>query len=135
MVAIHFLLERLNSDKNLRRICGWESRSQIPSESTFSRAFGEFANTALPERVHESFIKKTLGNEIISHNSRDSTAIEAREKAKEKNPTTHKVNGKPKKKGRPKKGEEKVVPEPKRIEKQLTMTFDLRQLNLRFSDN
>ena len=123
-----FLLERLNSDKNLRRICGWESRSQVPSESTFSRAFGEFADTALPERVHKALIKKTLGNEIISHNSRDSTAIEAREKTKEKikekNPDTQEVNEKSKKKGRPKKGEKRAVPEPKRIEKQLTMTLE-----------
>lgn len=122
-----FLLERLKADKSLRRICGWESRSQIPSESTFSRAFGEFANTALPERVHEALIKKALGNEIISHNSRDSTAIEAREKPKEKakeKPNTQEVNEKPKKRGRPKKGEERAVPEPKRIEKQLTMTLE-----------
>ena len=26
-----FLIERLHSDKNLRRICGWEKKSQIPS--------------------------------------------------------------------------------------------------------
>ena len=78
------LIERLNTDKSLRRICGWETRSQLPSESTFSRAFAEFAGTELPQRVHETLIKKTLGNEIILHNSRDSTAIEAREKAQPK---------------------------------------------------
>jgi hypothetical protein len=36
------LLERLKTDKSLRRICGWESRCQLPSEATFSRAFAEF---------------------------------------------------------------------------------------------
>ena len=43
-----FLIERLQSDKNFRRICGWERKAQIPSESTFSRAFAEFATTGLP---------------------------------------------------------------------------------------
>src|SRR5262245_27617062 len=46
------LWERLQSDKNLRRICGWENKRRIPSESTFSRAFAEFAETKLPEQVH-----------------------------------------------------------------------------------
>src|SRR3569832_201403 len=54
------LLERLQSDKSLRRICGWEYRGQIPSESTFSRAFAEFAKTALPDRVLQALIDKTL---------------------------------------------------------------------------
>src|SRR3990172_858777 len=66
-----FLLERLKTDKNLRRICGWETRTELPSEATFSRAFAEFSNSELPKRVHEELIKKALGNEIISHNSRD----------------------------------------------------------------
>ena len=118
------LIERLKTDKSLRRICGWETRTQIPSESTFSRAFADFADTNLPQRVHEALIKKTLGDEIISHNSRDSTAIEAREKPKK----THRENGvdviPPKKKGRPKKGEVRPSPEPTRIEKQLNMSLD-----------
>ena len=37
------LLERLKSDKNMRRICGWECVAQIPCEATFSRAFADFA--------------------------------------------------------------------------------------------
>ena len=37
------LLERLAIDKSLRRICGWETRREVPSEATFSRAFAEFA--------------------------------------------------------------------------------------------
>lgn len=63
------LIERLKSDKNLRRICGWENSRQIPSESTFSRAFEEFAVMSLPSRVHEELIKNHLSGEIISHNS------------------------------------------------------------------
>src|SRR5262245_16697079 len=33
------LIERLRTDKNLRRICGFERRADVPSEATFSRAF------------------------------------------------------------------------------------------------
>ncbi len=75
------LLERLQGDKNLRRICDWEYRGQIPSESTFSRAFAEFAKTSLPDRVLQAIIDKNLKTEVFLHLSRDSTAIEAREKA------------------------------------------------------
>ena len=55
---------------------------QIPSEATFSRAMADFSEIKLPQRVHEALIKKTYGETqtIILHNSRDSTAIEAREK-------------------------------------------------------
>ena len=124
-----FLIERLKTDKNLRRICGWENRRELPSESTFSRAFEEFANMALPERVHEVLIKQVLGEEIILHNSRNSTAIEAREKSKKKPKKEEESLDslenmvKSRKKGRPKKGEEKPSSEPNRIEKQQKMTL------------
>jgi hypothetical protein len=78
------LIDRLHSDKNMRRICGWESRYNIPSESTFSRAFAEFAKTELPKRVHESLIKDAYEGEMVGHISRDSTAINAREKPQKK---------------------------------------------------
>lgn len=120
-----FLIERLKTDKNLRRICGWENRAQLPSESTFSRAFAEFADSELPKRVHETLIKKTLGDEIILHNSRDSTAIEAREKPQPKAKAKQKdMPAEKHKRGRPKKGEERPAPEPTRIEKQSTMTLE-----------
>jgi hypothetical protein len=34
---------------------------KLPSASTFSRAFDEFAQSALPERAHEALIKEHLG--------------------------------------------------------------------------
>ena len=121
------LIERLKTDKSLRRICGWESRLQLPSESTFSRAFADFANTELPQRVHEALIKKTLGEEIVLHNSRDSTAIGAREKSQSKIKLKQSDTQKKRKKGRPKKDEERVAPledHPTRIEKQKEMTLE-----------
>jgi len=82
MDTTRMLIDRLKTDKNLRRICGFENRKQIPSESTFSRAFDEFANTNLPQQIHEYLIKKICKENIIQHISNDSTAIIAREKPK-----------------------------------------------------
>ena len=39
------LIERLQEDEKMRRLCGWTSVRAIPSEATFSRAFAEFAET------------------------------------------------------------------------------------------
>jgi transposase len=107
------LLDRLETDISLRRICGWERKNDVPDEWTFSRAFAEFSESRLPERVHEAFIKKSYEGEIVGHNSRDATAIEAREKPLKKEPV-EKVAAK---RGRPKQGEERVKPLT-RIEKQ-----------------
>jgi hypothetical protein len=74
------LLNALASDSQLRRICGWENAWQVPSESTFSRAFDEFARMELPQFVHETLIRETQKDRLIGHIARDSTAIEARER-------------------------------------------------------
>ena len=101
---------------------------QIPSEATFSRAMADFSKTELPQSVHQALIKKTFGETetIILHNLRDSTAIEAREKPVRKNNVSPIGNdSKPeKKRGRPKKGEEKPPKEPTRIEKQQIMSLE-----------
>lgn len=73
------LIERLTIDRALRRICGFSMYGKLPSEATFSRAFDEFAQARLAERVHEALIKEHLGDELIGHISRDGTAIKARE--------------------------------------------------------
>lgn len=114
------LIDRLESDIKLRRICGWERKSDLPSESTFSRAFGEFAAQGLPAIVHAALIEKTHSKQLVGHISRDSTEIEAREK-----PTKRENKGeqKPKRKrGRPKKGEERPK-EPTRLERQSNMSL------------
>jgi hypothetical protein len=76
------LIERLTIDRALRRICGFALCKKLPSEATFSRAFDEFAEGRLAERVHEALIKELLGDELIGHISRDGTAIAARERPK-----------------------------------------------------
>ena len=40
----------LHNSPQWRRLCGWEEEYQIPSESTFSRAFAELADSRLPEK-------------------------------------------------------------------------------------
>src|SRR5271157_6377409 len=74
------LIEMLSADKTLRRLCGWQRAGEVPSESTFSRAFAEFADSALPSRLHDALIEETHADRLVGHISRDSTAIEAREK-------------------------------------------------------
>lgn len=86
IVNTRALIDRLANDRSLRRICGFALTKALPSESTFSRAFAEFSEQRLAERVHEALINTYLGNELVGHISRDATAIEARERpvAKEK---------------------------------------------------
>ena len=78
------LIDRLKSDKNLRKVCGFETVYSIPAESSFSRAFQEFASLQLPQKAHKAIITATYKDEIVGHVSKDSTAIEAREKPKRK---------------------------------------------------
>jgi DDE family transposase len=92
------LLEYLHGNENLRRLCGWETKLEIPSAPTFSRAFNEFAIGELPQKIHEAMVKKHCGDKLVGHISRDSTAIKAREKPAKKEP---KKKGPKKKPGRP----------------------------------
>ena len=114
-------IEYLKSTPNLRRICGFESINDIPSESTFSRAFKEFANMNLPAITHQALIKEYLSNEIIMHISRDSTAIKAREKTVAK-PKVDKPKNQ-RKRGRPRKCDAKLK-SPTRLERQQNMTLE-----------
>jgi hypothetical protein len=109
---------RILADFILRRVCGWEERDDVPSGPTFSRAFREFAEMKLAEKTHEELVKHIFSNHLFGHISQDSTEIDGREKPKKKPKSPEKPK---KKRGRPKKGEE-PLPEPTRIERQLTMT-------------
>jgi hypothetical protein len=114
------LIEMLSADKTLRRLCGWQRASEVPGEATFSRAFAAFAASALPSRLHAALIQETHEDRLVGHISRDSTAIEAREKpAKPDRPAPA---AEPKRKrGRPGKGDVRPVPPPSRLERQLDM--------------
>jgi len=113
MATTEILIERLRSDLSLRRLCGYEKIEQLPSQPTFSRAFDEFSKSRLAELVHKNIVSEYLGEQLIGHISRDSTAINAREKPHQK----PKKEDSPKKRGRPKKGEERSK-QPTRLEQQ-----------------
>jgi transposase len=92
------LVEALINDEALRALCGfWK---EIPSESTFSRAFAEFARTRLGDISLERLSKEILGEQVVLHVARDSTAIAGRERRVPK-PKTEPT---PKQKPGPKKG-------------------------------
>jgi hypothetical protein len=110
----------LLSTPNLRMICGFSKRQDVPSESTFSRAFAEYAKAELGTRVHDDLVKEYLGSELIGHVSRDSTAIIGREKPA-KRVKKPKVS---KKRGRPAKGEQRPPAEPKRLDVQPEQTAE-----------
>lgn len=110
------LLDRLRRDKTFRQLCGWEYWYQVPSESTFSRTFDGFAQSELADKVHEALVKEYVSDDAVWHVSRDSTAIEAREKPAKKVKAA--APDQKRKRGRPKKGEVRPVPEKKRLEKQ-----------------
>ena len=74
------LIESLRTNTSWRLLCGWEYSSRIPSEATFSRAFAEFAKAELPSAVQEEIVVENCHDELIGHASKDSTAIEVREK-------------------------------------------------------
>lgn len=48
------LVEHLKSCKNLRRLCGWETVWKIPSLSTFSRLFDQFAESGVLIEIHRA---------------------------------------------------------------------------------
>jgi hypothetical protein len=122
-----FMIELLHIDPTLRRICGFSQKKDIPSEATFSRAFADFAQSDLPSRMHEAFIREHHSDRLLGHISRDATAIEARERVGSKPEEAPKP---PKKKrGRPKKGEVREV-ELTRLEKQRDMSLKQMLIDL-----
>ena len=114
-------IEVLHSSPNLRRICGFVKESDIPSESTFSRAFAEYAESGLGEKVHNALVEQYLKPELVGHVSRDSTAIEGREKPVKKEV---KVKPAPRKRGRPAEGEIREPKKEKRLDRQRGQTAE-----------
>ncbi|MGH7178648.1 MAG: transposase [Tepidisphaeraceae bacterium] len=108
------LVERLNADAVLRRLCGFDLRRKGRlNESLFSRAYAEFTEQGLPARVHEALIRTQLGDALIGHVSRDATAIQAREQPVKAEPAPA-----PRKRGRPRKGEVRPPKPETRLERQ-----------------
>jgi len=128
MPTTKHLVERLRGEKSLRLITGWENPNDVPDESTFSRAFEEFAAGTLADKVHEAMVKEALGKDIILHISRDATEIEAREKPRKGKKAAGQEKTK-QKKGRPPKGESRSKPMT-RLECQREMTLEQMRQDL-----
>src|SRR5439155_307051 len=92
-------------------------------EATSPRAFAEFADSALPSRLQAALIQHTHPDRLVGHVSRDSTAIEAREKPTKTRPPAAPVAPPPRKRGRPRKDAVRPAEPPRRIERQLGMTL------------
>jgi hypothetical protein len=106
------LIQRLKGEPNLRLLCGFD---KVPGKATFSRYFSELAKMDFLHETLDTMVKKAHTNTIVLHVSRDSTAIEAREKAVAK-----KAEKKEKRRrGRPKKGETRLPPPENKLEKQV----------------
>lgn len=117
------LIDALRHRPTLRRLCGWETLGEVPSESTFSRAFAQFSEDELPQLVHDGMVKASYRDKIVGHVSIDGTAVKQREKAP---PPKVKQEGKPDadapkpgKRMRRAKMEPAPEPEPTRMESQL----------------
>jgi hypothetical protein len=109
------LLDRLQTDATLRRLCGWERRSQVPSEAVFSRAFAEMADSGELEQIQQRLVGSVYEGRLVGHVIRDASAIAVREKPERKQRTAP-----PKRhRGRPRK-DEPPAPKP-RLERQPEM--------------
>lgn len=131
--------DRLLHDKDLRKVCGWACREDVPSESTFSRAFAWFADLGLLDEAQAAHVQAWLGDTIMRDVSTDSTAIEAREtpvtrakpqgdEALADTPTKKKTRKKTTKREKLKASYQPA--EPTRLERQLTQVPEIALLEL-----
>ena len=98
------LIENLETNPSLRRLCGWEYREDVPSESTFFRAFRDFAEQNLLGEMHGVLVSENYEEKVVGHASMDSTAILGREKSCRKNTPKKELKAK-RKRGRKSKAE------------------------------
>lgn len=114
------LREVLIGNEVLAELCGFGGK--VPSRSTFSRAFAEFATYGLTERVHEALVRGIYEGVLIGHISRDSTAVPVPEKAGRKvRIAAPKIA---KRRGRPPKGTVRTPKEETRLQRQMKQTLD-----------
>ena len=111
-----------------RRICGFESTAEVPSEATLSRAFAEFSKDKVIASIHEGILKEYVKDTrtLILNVSYDSTEIVAREKGVQKERKADAKAQEPKKRGRKTKEDKRnsPPPEPSKLELQSTRTLE-----------
>ena len=113
------MIARVEVDINLRRILGWELGKRLPDESAFSRVNATLACLNIPLRAQEALANAQVKDRGICHTAHDSSAIKARETARN---TRKSVVVKARKRGRPRKGESVVQKVPSGVERYLPMT-------------
>jgi len=111
------LIDRLHCDRVLRILCGWRYAKDIPSESKFSRVFKELSDLKIAQKTHEKFIDTYLPDTLFMYNATDATKIPLRQKPSK----VEKEKPKPKKRGRPKKGETREPIKPSILKQQKEM--------------
>jgi hypothetical protein len=124
------LIDRLHIDRTLRMLCGWRYKTDIPSEAKFSRVFKELSDLKIAEKTHEKFVKEYLSDELFFYNATDATKIPLRQKAVK----VKKEKPKPKKVGRPKKGETREPIKPSILKQQKEMQTVEEKLSLVSTD-
>jgi hypothetical protein len=96
----------------------------VPDETVFSRAFCLFACSQLPQRIHAAMIQRTISHLLVGHISRDSSAIQVREKAERKTTPSQPVpKSRPNRSGQPKPLEKMT-----RVERQCSGHMTLAQM-------
>jgi len=120
------LIDRLHNDRVLRVLCGWRYKTDIPSESKFSRVFTQLSDMNIAQKTHEKFVKEYLRDTIFMYNASDATKIPLRGKPV-KVEKKEKVKKKP---GRPKKDEKREAIKPKILELQKDMKTTNDMLSL-----
>jgi hypothetical protein len=124
------LMEFIRANRTVRALCGWERVIDMPSESTFSRAFEQFAVDQVPSQIHEAMVKTSFKDRIVGHGSIDSTEVDGREKTADKPKKEKKEKPKGRQKPGPKKGYKRKERQPKRVELQSKRTLEENLLDL-----
>ena len=65
--------EALQTRPRLRHLCGWESAAEVPSATTFSRAFTAFAQGQWSQQIHAEVVRRHVGPKLVDHVSRGAT--------------------------------------------------------------
>ena len=112
--SVTLLIKTLKSDPNLRQLCGFK---KVPGSSSFSRRLSVFSCFNILPQTLDEMVEKAYGDLPIIHVCRDSSAIEAREKANKKEEKNSKKVLK--KRGRPPKGSQKPEKEQPELRKQI----------------
>ena len=124
------LIDRLHIDRTLRILCGWRYKNDIPSESKFSRVFKELSDLKIAEKTHEQFIQVYLTEKTFFYNAIDATKIPLRQKPVK----VDKEEPKPKRRGRPKKGETREPIKPTILKQQQALETVEEKLSLVSTD-